>query len=271
VTDSLAVLRFDEQWAAEAVARATGASAHAYDLPGRQGAVDVTLAYSDGREGALEVTSHAGQGVQQRDAVLARDEHRWPNPGTWAWFIRVGTATVIPEMRRRYRNIIAICEHAGVSSPERLPWEVRLGDPDLAWLLNTPDASIRGTPPRGHLTEPGPVWVLPGVIGAFVDEQLAALPAAVEELLQVDHIARHLPKLLAHTADEHHLFVILKGGAVPESLYMVLARGVEALPPTVPALPEGLSHLWLSTGYGPSLLCCTPTGWSDHRVFGTST
>ena len=126
--------------------------------------------------------------------------------------------------------------------------------------------TMRGTPTHGTTT-PGPVWVLPEFFGGFLDEQLVGLPAAVEDLLQVDHIARHVPKLLAHPADEHHLFVNIKHGGLPESQYMVLVREVHVLPPTVPSLPDGLSHLWLSTGYGPSLLYCTPSGWSEHRVF----
>jgi hypothetical protein len=224
--------------------------------------VDVTLAYPDGRTGALGVTSHAEKGAQQRDALLAREEYQWPNPGQWTWSIRLGPGVPIKELRLRYQGIITLCEQAGVKDPELLPWQLRWADPDLRWQIDQ-EVTMRGT----HTSRPGEVWVHPEGLASFVDEHLVGLPAAVEELVQVPVIARHIQKLLVHDADEHHLFIIIGHGGLPASLYLPLMREVGALPPAVPALPSGLSHLWPSTGYGPSLLCCSRGGWFDHRVF----
>ena len=67
--------------------------------------------------------------------------------------------------------------------------------------------------------------------------------AAVDDLLAVPHIAAHLPKLLTHPADQHHLFVITEPGSIPGSLWIALMAEVTALPATPPRLPDRLTHL----------------------------
>jgi len=255
-----------EQCAAGAVARAVGATWQPHDVGRRQGVVDVTLTYPNGRTVALEVTSQAEQGTQERDAVLAREKYQWPNPGVWTWSIRLAPAASIAELRRRYARIITVCEQAGATHPWQLPWQTQWHDPDLRWLIDHPEVTMLGMPGQPGSAGPGPVWVHADGAAGFVDEQLVDLPAAVDELLRVPVIARHVRKLLAHGADEHHLFVFVGVGGLPASQYLPLLREVQVLPPTVPSLPAGLSHLWLTTGYGPSLLCCTPAGWSNYRV-----
>jgi hypothetical protein len=268
VTDPLAELSPEEQWAAGAVARATGATAEAHDIGGRQGVVDVTLTYSDGRSGALEVTSYAEEGTQERDVILAGQQYQWPNPGAGHWSITLRPSARIAELKRRYGRIIARCEQAGVTSPRHLPWAMQDTDEDLRWLIEHPDVTMSRMRTSRSSTGPGLVWVHADAVWAFPDEQLVGLPAAIEELLEVEVIARHVEKLLAHDADERHLFVFIGLGGLPAAQYFPLTAEVQVLPRRVPSLPAGLSHLWLKTEYGPSLVCCTPGGWSEHRVFG---
>ncbi len=151
-----------------------------------------------------------------------------------------------------------------------MPWQLELTYPDLRWLLEHPDVDLWGMPEVPNVDGQRDVWVLPAGGGGVVDESPADLPAAVEDLLAVDVVARHLPKLLSHPADEHHLFVIIGHGGLPEPQYMAMMTAVASIPPTIPNVPDGLTHLWLTTGYGPSLLCCTPSGWTEHRVFDTA-
>jgi hypothetical protein len=268
VTHPLAELSPEEQWAARQVARAAGATWQPHDFGGRQRAVDVTLTYPDGRTGALEVTSYAEEGTQERDVILAGQQYQWPNPGAGDWSITLRPSARIAELKSRYARIIALCEQAGVNNPQHLPWTMRDIDADLRWLINHPDVTMRRMQALPHSARLARVWVHAASTWAFPDEQLVGLQAAIEELLEVDVIARHVEKLLAHDADEHHLFVIIGLGGLPAAQYFPLTADVQVLPPTVPSLPAGLSHLWLKTEYGPSLLCCTPAGWSDHRVFG---
>jgi hypothetical protein len=103
MTDPLADLSSEEQWAAGAVARATGATAEAHDIGGWQGVVDVTLTYPNGRSGAVEVTSYAEEGTQERDVILAGRHYRWPNPGAGHWSITLRPSARIAALKRPVR------------------------------------------------------------------------------------------------------------------------------------------------------------------------
>jgi hypothetical protein len=51
--------------------------AEAWDVDGRQGAVDVMLTLNDGRTAAFEVTNLAADGALEAASLLARDNHKW--------------------------------------------------------------------------------------------------------------------------------------------------------------------------------------------------
>ncbi len=78
-------LRPDERQVAIALEHATGATARARDVGGRQGAVDLLLTFPDGRTAAVEVTSHAREGVRRRDAARRHGRGAWPDP-TRPWW-----------------------------------------------------------------------------------------------------------------------------------------------------------------------------------------
>ena len=137
----LAGLSSQETFAALVVADAVGARPEADDVQGRQGAVDVLLTYPDGREAALEVTSQAGAGVQQRNA-LTRDEV--PNPGNWTWHIAIGNVTDLPELLERYARIIPAAEALGIAHPSRLCTR-DLPFPDFEWLMES-SVTMSGLP-----------------------------------------------------------------------------------------------------------------------------
>jgi hypothetical protein len=93
--------RFDglsdqEKAACRIVELASGAVAHAWDIDGREGAVDAMLTLADGRRGALEITTLSADGAIQTEQLLARDGHSWPLPGNWWWTISVGSPGDIP-------------------------------------------------------------------------------------------------------------------------------------------------------------------------------
>ena len=67
-----------EQAACLVAARALGAvEVEAWDIPGREGAVDAMLTLPDGRRAAFEVTNLGTQGAYQLAKQLANDNHRW--------------------------------------------------------------------------------------------------------------------------------------------------------------------------------------------------
>lgn len=257
-----------EKFAAVVVERATGARAAAHDVGGKQGAYDVHLTYPDGRCGALEVTTHAGPGVQQMEALLGGEDWTWPNPGEWWWTASVDDVRELPRLRAAYGHVILLCEAAGVDRPSGLPRAVREADPDVRWLVHESSCRLTGHPTvparPGDGRERG-VMVTPSGAGAMVDRRLTGLPAAVTALLAVDHIARRAAKVCRAATDERHLFVGIGNGGLPDPLYIALVGVMPgALPVEAPTAPDGLTHLWLTTGWrgSPLLEWSRAAGWA---------
>lgn len=264
-------LKPDEKHAAVAVERATGATARAHDVDGRQGAYDLDLTYSDGRQAALEVTTHAGEGVRHRAALRERDGYSWPNPGRWSWTIGLDDPADIPRLRAVYARAIAACEGHAVPEPAHLPAAVLSVDTELRWLACESASTLHGhpAPVTVETLHPHAVLVTPQTRTAFVDEELVGLPDAVTVLLEVPHVARRAAKVgAARHVDERHLFVGIGEGGLPEPLYIPLTRMLRTLPDGPPALPDHLSHLWLRTARSGSPLVGWDRrlGWRAHDV-----
>jgi hypothetical protein len=75
----------DERGACLIAERVLGVVAEAWDVDGREGAVDAMLTYPDGRRAAFEVTSLSAEGAIQTQRLLGRDNFNWPLPGQWWW------------------------------------------------------------------------------------------------------------------------------------------------------------------------------------------
>jgi hypothetical protein len=188
-------LRADEHLVARALERATGGTAHAHDVDGRQGAVDLVLTHADGRTAAVEVTTHSGDEVRRRESERPGGARAWPDP--------------------------------------RRPW----------WTVT------------GH---PVPTTT-----------SLGGLPPAVTALLRVPTVARRAAKAAAAPgADERHLVIQIGRGGLPERLYTALTVPGTPPPTADPDVPDGLTHLWLTTGWGGSPLLCWERGggWRVHEV-----
>ncbi|MFL6165905.1 MAG: hypothetical protein ACJ710_06445 [Ornithinibacter sp.] len=101
------------------------------------------------------------------------------------------------------------------------------------------------------------------------DPVLTALPDAVSDLLAEPHVARRAAKVAeAGRVDERHLFVGVAEGGLPEPLYERLNAPLGALPTEPPVVPDGLTHLWLSTEWrgSPLLAWDRVGGWVAHQV-----
>jgi hypothetical protein len=189
-------LRPDERFVALALEQATGATASAEDVGGRQGAVDLRLSFPDGRTAAVEVTSHAGAGARRRDP-RAGGRGDWPDPGR-PWWTAVGTDG-----------------------------------------------------------------------GRPAADALDGLPDAVSSLLAVPSVARRADKVARVVGvDERHLVVEVGEGGLPERLVGPLATPGTRLPDTDPDVPDDVSHVWLTAGWGGSPLVCWHRGhgWSAHAT-----
>lgn len=265
MTDSLHKLADGERAAAIAIASRVGATARAHDIDGRQGAVDVELVYPDGSVAALEVSSCAGQGVRQRDSLLAADGNEWPAPGAATWDIRVGSPETIPELRVRYGRIIRALEQHGMTSvdlPHRSASPSELAD--LEWLESTDVTFSRMSTRSGR--EPV-VYVLPHGASGMVDDQLVGLGDAVVMLLQQPNQLRHIEKLRRSGCRETHLFLVLHEGALPFAQMSALMGRVKNLPEcSAPPLPGGLTHLWFVSVYSHVLVETSGRTWRFHDL-----
>jgi hypothetical protein len=124
-------------------------------------------------------------------------------------------------------------------------------------LLGRDRLSRTGTRPRPNDAPPP------------ADPVLTALPAAVSDLLAEPHVARRAAKVAgAGRVDERHLFVGVAEGGLPQPLYERLSAPLGGLPTDAPVVPEGLTHLWLSTEWrdSPLLGWDHVRGWAAHQV-----
>src|SRR5918995_5286436 len=213
----------------------------------------------------------AGPGVRRTHALLRRDRHTWPNPGSWWWTIDLAEPSDIMRVRAAYGRAIQACESHGVTHPGALPRGVLTEDPELRWLAHESQSVLRGNPSffEGNGRPASGVLVTPKARTAWVDSRLAGLPGAVTELLAVPHVARRAAKVAAaRSVDERHLFVGIGEGGLPDSLYVPLTGPLDAVPDVDPQVEEPLSHLWFTTAWSgsPLLRWDRVEGWSVHDV-----
>lgn len=247
----------EEAILAVGVAEAVGATAIENDVEGRQGVVDALLKYPDGRYAALEVTSHAGDGIRQRNSELTKRGSKLTSPGQWTWTALFRSVRYLPEFEKRASRLLLHCEAVGITDPSRLhSWEVEDGS-DLAWLLTT-DIKLSGHPQRSR---PGEIFLLPASIWGFPDGFADALPDALHAVLDEPNQRAHVEKLARSGHVERHLCLLLLDGGLPSNIEVGLFGRIDALDVDPPRLPGGLTHLWFLSGYGGTLIGVTPTGW----------
>jgi hypothetical protein len=259
-------LDHEEQTACLIAECALGARATAYDVAGRQGAVEAFLVYPDGRRGAFEVTHLAtDNGASfELESLLERDGYGWPLPGKWWWTIKIEDPAVdLRRLRNIYPKIILACESIGVKEPRRLP--LAAIDDDVRWLVEKSSVRMQGYPNvlarDGHRRRRATIDRLSTWGGS---ENFSQLDEALSTAFNTTNIQRHLDKLRRTKADERHLFLVLGVYDLPFSLFGALASG-ERLPTGAPALPEGLTHLWLAPEYCWRVLIGTAAGWAETR------
>jgi hypothetical protein len=256
----------DERFAMAAVQRATGAALTRHDRDGLQAAVDYLLQYSDGRVGALEVTSVSDNKERALDAILAKLDHQLPRYGQYRWSIRVSGRTDVRLLRSEYRNLIAYCEALSIQDARDLDedllptrWQKLLqSGMRMRRLGYEPFKTVEGAP---HL-------LLPMTRGGFVSDSLSLLPKKLELVLSTKHVASRIAKLCNRSDDELHLFVWFGPGGIDfQSEYALLHP--HHLPVADPPHMNKVTHLWLTTPYSEALLGWTSSaGWRWHDVYG---
>jgi hypothetical protein len=242
--------------------------AEAWDIPGRQNAVDVMLTLRGGRKAAFEVTNLAGEGAIHLVMLLAKDKHKWPLPGDWWWHIEVGSVGDLRRLKGCYENIIRICERARQPYPYEIAWEESAHE-DLKGLVYQSSSEMTGYPDQlaRNMKNPGAMVVPVGGAGV-IDESLSGVADALSEAFKSPHIVDHFDKLARAEADQRHLFIPLHGSALPFSVSSELVFE-DTLPPEPPPLPEHVTHLWLKPeGSRQVLLWSRDAGWRNVPAKG---
>jgi hypothetical protein len=97
--------------------------------------------------------------------------------------------------------------------------------------------------------QPAAYFFMPGT-GGTVPPDADCIVTWIDELLSSDEYADTTGKLLCKDADERHVF-LMSGSATPFGVGERLMRLSETLPARAPDLPEGISHVWVVSQYGP--------------------
>ncbi len=274
-SDELQGLREDEWNAGLLVSRCVGASPEAYDVNGRQGAVDIVMTYPDGHRAALEITSHAADGVRRRESQQGKDSNHWKAPGRHSWFATVTDPQIIPELRSRYSGIVLALEEMGVSSsedvdvssssvpdergqaslPEALQWLV---DCDVSFHVVSKEPKVQPV-----------VYLLSEPVAPIVGTGLAGLASAVSAILAAENQKRHIEKLRNCPWPERHLYIDLYEGGLPFPLEVALMDEEIKMPAgRPPRLPRGITHLWLAPRFSPFLIEVCGRQWRFHLLKG---
>lgn len=269
--------RPDEQFARAVVSQVTGATVTRTDhRHAPAGTVDARLQLPDGRVGVLEISTLGLPGEFELDARIRQLDGRLPMPGRWKWLVKVADPGELPRIQAIYAKVILTCEANGVTRIDELPTDMVDADPDLSWLSMESTSTLFGIrlPDGAHDTSGYVELSYQPVIAAWrsAPDQIVS---GVNAALTVEPLAKRVAKLLAADGDERHLFLRVTYSGLEESALVRLiehAVGVADAEPLVgdPALPDGISHLWLLTGWGERVTRWTRSvGW-EHPAFGSS-
>lgn len=270
MADALEGLDRAERLACRVAERVTGATARAWDIEGRNGAVDAFLDYPDGRTGALEVTRVATDPTAlQLDNLLGQEGFEWPLPGAWWWTVSIEDVRDLPRIRRCFEKVVLLCEAANVTGPNALfVDDVDNPDEDVRWLVEDSSVVLWGHPdvPAVEGSKIRKAMVTPAGDGGMVDDSLSGLNSALQAAFTADHLLRRVKKLCRTPADERHLFVIVHQSDLRFEVTSALMFGT-AVPEGPAWRPTGISHLWLAPAFSNRILIGSRSGWMQASPY----
>jgi hypothetical protein len=242
-----------EQVAVEVIGRWLGSRGRLIDQSAT-GLPDFTIDYADGRTAVGEVSWHADPQIEQMwGEALRRDTPQEipldPGQGTW------GTQLVgAPNITRLYTELPTLIARLNAANidriePATIPNAWRLRNPQLSRLAEKAAAlGISYLSKAGSDVGPGHVTFFPPFQPAHEVGVPDDLPGWIEDVLAQPRYADVSRNLLDVTADERHIFV-MAGSATPAQVETRLQRLTEPLTCRPPALPAGVTHIWLNSRY----------------------
>jgi hypothetical protein len=248
-------VRPEESIAFAVVATVLPATVEAYDCDGRQKAVDALLHYSDGRKGALEVSSIGPENEAAITNYLGgRDDGKSITGLTRRWLVEL-PRTFHPAELRKVGGVLRRCDSDGAGDLRDLAGI----DPEVDDLLRQGlRAHVAGPIDPGHAR----AYFVVRPIGGFSGNGLHSLPDELAVSLSTPKIQTKIRKLQASGCSDRHLLLIVRASAFSWPVFEGLAFDAD-LPSQVPVLPGGLSQVWLLTGVkaGGVVRAISDVGW----------
>lgn len=252
--------------AARVIARATGLMTTIQDDNRSPRTPDVKIENADSIVGIGEiVTTTDGARADQLRAFAAGKLQFDTEDLRTTWWVTVTPRAKREDLRTTLIRALARLEergdhvlvNRGVVQPPSFPETLELESMGLTELHCDP------TPRDG----PGRIYGLPEGIGGPVAMDWDGCAAWLQEFLGSDLCLRKSEKVRRANAPQGHLYVGVTGN-VPWSVQQALDDRVIEVPLPPPALPAGLSHLWLDNAEFPSRVIAwwPDRGWFDVRT-----
>jgi hypothetical protein len=233
-----------EAKAARVVARATGERVVLQDDNRLPRTPDLRIDYADGQRGVGEiVTITDGQRAAMTAAFTNGGLNLQSERLRWQWFVTVKADAKRTILASRLVDVLAQMEVADERHSLLGPIDPVTAGPGAKKLYELGVAEVASnTVPadrRGQV-----VWQMEG-IGGELKLDWEGFHSGLQSVLVSSLVCGKRDKLVAVAgALERHLFIGLSW-SVPWALLRVLESDVDELPRRPPALPDGVSHLWL--------------------------
>ncbi|GAA4179377.1 hypothetical protein GCM10022252_00780 [Streptosporangium oxazolinicum] len=236
--------RPEEQFAFEVVRHVLNARVEHFDTGGRQRVVDAMVHYPDGRTAALEVSSIGSRDEAITGYLNSRGSRRAISGLTRVWYVQV-PLQFHPSDLRLIDKILPRCEALGVTELDHAAAQ----DADAAALFHK---GVRAfvIPPLAGATQMSEAraYVCVRGVGGFLKEGIEPLVEELSAVLNTPTMQSKIDKLAATGLEERHLLLHVRPSAFSFPVYDGLSFG-RPLPSRSPRLPDGLSQVWLLSGW----------------------
>lgn len=265
------MLRPEEEWARQLIARALGRPVEQHDDGSKPGMHDLDVIQEADRS-AVEVTMAADAESTEVWNIMNGTGGRWQVPGIeGGWMVSITPSARAKRLITELPGLLGRLENEGLTGLLRRNSRQRSPLRALAESLGIVSAFKGGT------SFPGSIYVtldLPAErTGGYAAQNGNALAEWIGQFLGADARADVRRKLAASGYEERHAFVILPPLAdAPFSVTEVLLRDDAPLPTIPPDLPKEVTHVWVVSGWsgGYGIRWTAQGGWVlfDKRGVG---